>query len=482
MKKLLANKYFLILFLIILFAAWLRFWGYPTRYGFDIDATRDALITQYAVSSHMLPLVGPVSSLGSFTFGPWYYYQLIVFQYIVPVTYSPWIYISLISLLTIVVMYLIGKSLINRKFALLLAFLTSIAPGQLIAGTGLSNPDLVSLFAALALWLFILLLKSETPAWIAFLFGLAIGIGVNEHYQMIYFVLLPLLLLLRKNNKVNVIVFSFVGIFVSFIPLLYFNLTHNWQTVSGLLDYYIYGKNKVYFPNSWTIYLLHFWPSFWGYVFGLPSVAGLVITISSLALSIFLIIKKKVTLSYILLFSFFMVCFLFLRYFSGERVSYYLLFLHPFLILFTGLLFWYVLKLPLGKIVLGILLLIVSYYSIKTDISRMGAVDSHIQFLNEARLLQTLYPRKDFSFFACAGQYRNQIQGLVFLISNSNRLGKGVKIGFSDSHCKYPPNLIENEKLKTLGAVDLSNYSVEELGKYGWTLISPEYVYISSLK
>ena len=163
LKLIRENKAIVSLLAIVLFGAILRFWGYPLRYGFDIDATRDAILTQYASLHNLWPMIGPASALGSFNFGPWYYYQLILFQHVVPLAYAPWIYITLTSLAVIVVMYGIGKELLNKEFGLILALLTAVSPGQIIAGTGLSNPDLISLFAALSLLLFIRLLKSKNP-------------------------------------------------------------------------------------------------------------------------------------------------------------------------------------------------------------------------------------------------------------------------------------------------------------------------------
>jgi 4-amino-4-deoxy-L-arabinose transferase-like glycosyltransferase len=476
------NKTVIVLIGIVLFGALLRFWGYPFRYGFDIDATRDAIITQYATVNHLWPLIGPSSALGSFNFGPWYYYQLIVFQYLVPFAYAPWIYITLASLAAIVVMYGIGKELFNKEFGLMLALLTAVSPGQIIAGTGLSNPDLVSLFAALSLWLFIRLLKLKASSLTALLLGLSIGIGINCHYQMIYFILLPFFLFVFvKKGRVQILLFSLLGIFLSFLPLIFFNLTHHLQTVSGLMDYYVYGKNKVYVPNRWLSYLFDFWPSFWGYVFGFPSFIGLVLGSVSIFVSLALIIKRKISLVYGIVFLFFIVCFVFLRFFQGERASYYLIFLHPFLILITGVLFMSMLKIRLGKITLGFFLMAMVIAGFKIDLIHTHPVGSHTDFVNQERLLESYYPNKKFSIFACTGQYKDQIQGMVFLMNNNKNLGKDVKIGFKDTHCVYPEGVTKDKKLDAIGAVNLTAYSVLQLKSSGWTLISPEYLYTSLL-
>jgi len=477
------NKIAIALFVIVLFGAFLRFWGYPARYGFDIDATRDSILAQYATAHNFWPMVGPLSALGTFNFGPWYYYQLILFQHLAPLFYAPWVYVSLTSLAVIVIMYGIGSELFSKKFGLTLALLTAVSPGQIIAGTGLSNPDLVSLFVALSIWFSIRLLKSKTPSSLtAFLLGLAIGIGINCHYQMVYFIFLPFLLFIFcKKGRVQVLVLSLFGILLSFFPLIYFNLTHHWQTVSGLIDYYIFGKNKVYVPNRWLLYLFNFWPNFWGYVFGFPFLVGLLLSGGSLIASLFLIIKRKVPLAYSVVFLFFLICFIFLRFFSGERASYYLLFLHPFLILLTGVLVWQVLRIRFGKIIFGIILVVIVIAGFKVDLVHTYAVDSHVEFLNQERFLERYYPYKKFSIFACTGQYKDRVQGVVFLMSNNNLLGEDIKIGFRDSHCRYPGRVADDHKLDAIGAVDLTFYSVDRLKNYGWQLISPEYLYTSLL-
>jgi 4-amino-4-deoxy-L-arabinose transferase-like glycosyltransferase len=487
-KFLKKNKIAITLFVIVLFGAFLRFWGLPARYGFDIDATRDAILTQYAAAHFMWPLIGAISALGSFNFGPWYYYQLILFQHFVPLAYAPWIYVSLTSIAVIVIMFGIGSELFSKEFGLVLALLTAFSPGQIGAGTGLSNPDLISLFAAFSIWLFVRLLKAKGSSLTALLLGLAIGIGINCHYQMIYFVFLPFMLFIFvKKGKLKLLLFSLFGIFLSFLPLIFFNLTHHFQTLSGLIDYYILGKNKVYVPNRWLLYLFSFWPNFWGYVFGFPSLVGLLLTGGSILTSLILVVKRKVSLAFSIVFLFFIMCFIFLRFFSGERANYYLLFLHPFLILYTGVLLWQAVRLRFGKIMLCVLLLIIVAAGFQADLVHTRPIDSHVQFVSQESFLEKLYPNKKFAIFACDGQYKNQIQGMVFLMSNKNLLGNDVKIGFKDSHCKYPERalsiagIIDNQELDTVGAVDITHYSTGYLKSYGWTLISPAYLYTSLL-
>ena len=139
------------------------------------------------------------------------------------------------------------------------------------------------------------------------------------------------------------------------------------------------------------------------------------------------------------------------------------------------------LKIRFGKITLGILLMAMVIAGLKIDLIHTHPVGSHTDFVNQERLLESYYPNKKFSIFACTGQYKDQVQGMVFLMSNNKKLGKDIKIGFKDISCKYPAGVLGNQNLDSIGAVDLTRYSLEKLKNYGWTLISPEYLYTSLL-
>ena len=154
-----SNRIYLILFLlIVLVAVFFRFYNTPARYGFDFDPTRDALVSIYGAENLKFPLIGPQSGIAPFTFGPWYYYQIILSRIILPFDYAPWIYIGITSVISVIVMYLIGKKLENEKLGLLLALLMALSPAELGPITGLSNPNLVPITASLSLLLFILLI------------------------------------------------------------------------------------------------------------------------------------------------------------------------------------------------------------------------------------------------------------------------------------------------------------------------------------
>src|SRR3989344_6032625 len=155
-------------FAVILVAVFFRFYLTPERYGLDFDPTRDALISIYGATHLKFPLIGPMSGIAPFTFGPWYYYQIIFSKIILPFDYAPWIYIGITSVISVIAMYFIGKEIKGERFGLLLAFIMALSPAELGPITRPSNPKLASTLAILSFLIFIKASKKEIPGWLYF--------------------------------------------------------------------------------------------------------------------------------------------------------------------------------------------------------------------------------------------------------------------------------------------------------------------------
>ena len=184
-----------LLLILIFFALFLRFYNFPLRYGWGDETVRDAVVGIEGARQLQLPLVGAFSSAGPFTFGPWFYYQLIIFSLIFPSPYASWIYLGLLSALCVLVLYKIGELVENRTFGLLLAFFGTISPALIIAGTHLTTQNLTNFYAMLAVWIFLKLSLQKLSNWWGFIFGIILGIGVNLLYLMVGLLILPIILL-----------------------------------------------------------------------------------------------------------------------------------------------------------------------------------------------------------------------------------------------------------------------------------------------
>ena len=433
------NKLNVLFFLgIILVAIFFRFYLTPERYGLDFDPTRDALISIYGATHLKFPLIGPMSGIAPFTFGPWYYYQIIFSKIILPFDYAPWIYIGITSVISVIAMYFIGKEIKGERFGLLLAFIMALSPAELGPITGLSNPNLVSMYASLSLLIFIIALKRAVPSWLYLVWGIVLGVGINDHFQMVGFLILPTLLFVYKFKSIrwkNIILFL-AGIVLTFLPLLYFNLTHDWHTIRGIIYFEKIGKYAVYTPNRWLFYIRDFWPNFWSYVTGVPLFFGIITLIYSLALGFFALYKKNIKPIYLLIFLAFVLNFVSLRYFSGPRENYYFIYLHPFIVLAFGASIYYSLKnkfLFIPGIVISALFL---FFVLKEDINRLHIEDRFIDFTKQTNTIIKNQPNKKFSVYHCGKKDRNRSQAIAFFLYNKNLLNtNGVRIEIKGSDC-----------------------------------------------
>lgn len=509
MKKLLEHvvKYvhknsLLVFFLVIIFliAAFLRFYNFPLRYGLGDETVRDAVIGIEGARHLQLPLTGAFSSAGPFTFGPWFYYQLILFTFLTQQFYASWIYISLASLLSVVVLYKIGSSLENKWLGIILAILGAISPSLILSGTHLTNPNLVTFFALTVVWLFILLAQKNRSYWLSFVFGIVLGITINIHYQAFGLLILLLFLLVYKYKKPLYFLYSSLGVAITFLPLLFFDLNNHWYTVRNFTYYYLYGKNAIYTPNRWLFYLRDFWPSFWSDTIGVPEIISVFLIIGFLVVLTVLIIKRKVSAPLLMLLAVFAVNFILLRFYWGPRFFGYLNFLRPFVFLFTGYVIFVIFNLKYKNrqygIILGLFLLITIVVFAAPRVKALLYPDSFSTEMYQAtKVLENAYPGEKFSVYNCEykgnTRYSAVSHTLVFLLDMKEKLDdKGIKIGVKGNDCEFP----KSQKSNTLSLektypnitntlfFNLSKASEKELQKAGWKKDSFKTIYDSTVR
>lgn len=475
------QRHIQILLVILLIGIFFRFYNIPFKYGFDADPTRDGLISLYGAQSLQFPLIGPFSGIGNFTFGPWYYYQLILFTKVTGLPFAPWVYIGIVSVFFIIVMYHIGKTIKDTSLGLLLAFLSAVSPAQVGPTAGLSNPNLIPLHAGLSVLLFLYVMKGNGTTILAIVWGFIFGVGINNHFQILGLALLPIFAFLYKRMAgLRLAVFFVLGLLISFLPLLIFNLLTDWHTVTGFSSFLATDRN--YVPNSWTIYLQDFWPQFWAYVIGeVPTVLGIGIGLfTALALG-YAYIQKKLSLSFVLLLITFIINFIALRYYSGVREYYYLLYLHPLLFLFFGYAIYSTVRSKIGIALSLVILIVISLYAFQANNERMQSRSDFTSALTTAKQLQNDYPGEKFAIYQCKEtKSPTQIRGIVYLLAIEHKIAdSGIPIGINDSQCP-----ITNNDKKTTNAESYTNFAMDtnkELIRKSWEKITPQSVYTTSL-
>lgn len=468
------------LVLILCIAVFFRFYNTPNRYGFDGDPTRDALVIFEAAKEHVFPIIGVSSGIAPITFGPWYYYQLILFQIIFPFAFSPWAYIGITSVLVSFILYKTGELLGGKRFGLLLAFLAAISPAETGQTQGLSNPNLIPFYAALVLWLFIKLLKAKScSVWLFFLWGFLLSVGMNVHYQMVGLCFLPLVYFIYRREQLFPRFGLFLlGFFIPWIPLLIFNMLYHWNTVAGLSFFFIHHHTN-YIPNSWKIYLGTFWLPFWSYVLGVNNILGLFTILFTIVAFVYVFIRKQLSQEYLLLVIAFLFNLIFFRYALAQRDYYYYLFLHGFIFIFFAFALWQLHRFAFGWVVAVVIMAPITIGMIQGDISRLATRQDQIMMRTQATELMQKFSNQDFALFICSEKQRTNAQGTDFFLNIHNRLSdaaKSTQLGFIDTDCSA--KALQHKRIKgATNLVNITGISNKQLTQEGWTKISPKTEY-----
>ena len=268
------NRFFIFPILpLLIFAAFFRFANYPDRLTLHQDQARDAIIAQYSIDHKTLPLLGPPSSAGLFSFGPIYYWIIISFNLLMPFfVFGPWLGFTLFSLLSVYIFYLLGKNLYGHRFGLLLALVSAVCASEVLNAPDMLNPVLISFFTTLALFSSVMLLKKQKLLY-GLLLGLSVGTALNLHLQAIgllsLLVITPVIL-----RSFKILIVSLLGFIISFLPLIYFDIINKGIWVKSVIDYITTGQNKFNVFYSLKDEVISFWPKLWGEVISSNAYVG----------------------------------------------------------------------------------------------------------------------------------------------------------------------------------------------------------------
>lgn len=485
-KERLYTKTSLILLLIVLLAIALRFINTPGRYGFDKDPTRDAVVTTYAIQNHILPLSGPPSGIAPFSFGPWYYYQLIAADILLPGDFAPWIYLGLTSVAFVIIMFYLGKELKDEKAGLLFAFFAAVTPAITGPTAGLSNPNFIPLFASLFIYLTVRYMNKRAGMYLVFLWGAIFGIGLSHHYQMVLLILLPFAaVVLNRNNLLKNMGIFILGVIVVSIPTLIHQFQSNFDDLQGVVFYMTEGKNSVYIPNSWKIYILDFWIPYFSYFLGTSFILSVVVALVLLCGNILPFVQNKINKKYLLLMLVLFLDVFFLRYFSAQREYYYLLFAVPLLIIFVGYSLSTFFDSTKLKWVPLVVLVVMSPFILKQDVERLKTRADLKEYRALGTFLKYEYPNEKFVFYSCNERKVAKIYAINYFFMKEGLLDEnGVKIGFASEGCKTMKSKSALKKAVPIPlqkAYDITELTQEEIDASGWEKITPEIIFQNTI-
>jgi 4-amino-4-deoxy-L-arabinose transferase-like glycosyltransferase len=249
-KFLQKNNYLIILILIILLAAFLRFWRLPEYMTFLGDEGRDALAVKRMIVDHKFRLIGPVTSVGNMYLGPLYYYLMLPAMMISRLSpIGPAAMVALLGVMTVVLVYFYGREWVGGKAALMAAFLYAVSPVVIIYSRSSWNPNLMPFFALVSIYGIWRVWQKKQFWWLTIL-GVSLSFVVQSHWlgllllpTIAFFWLMTLIEILRtKQSRKKFWLHSLFGfgffLLLTVVPLVWFDLRHGFINAQAFSKFF----------------------------------------------------------------------------------------------------------------------------------------------------------------------------------------------------------------------------------------------------
>ena len=254
----------LLLILLLLLGAFSRLYRINDYMTFLGDEGRDAIVMKGIVTGTHFPLIGPGTSIGNMYLGPLYYYlaapSLAVFN-LSPL--GPAVFVSAIGLLTIGLLWWIGRQWFGRWPALAVSALYALSPTVIIYSRSSWNPNIMPFFALLTMYGVWKVWRFGYWRWLV-ISAVAFAFVLNSHYLGLLLVPTIILFWLLSPKTLNARRYTLVSILLLFLlllPLLFFDMRHGWQNFGAMKTFFAARQTTVNLkaykalPNLWPIWV-----------------------------------------------------------------------------------------------------------------------------------------------------------------------------------------------------------------------------------
>lgn len=318
-----------ILIIIVCLGLFLRLYHLSDSIGFGWDQERDAFIIKQIIVSKKLTLIGPrVVNDQGFMLGPYFFYILLPFYLITKLNpYATVLFVAIYNIIFLISSYFILKKIFTSKIALVFISIWSFLPLSISIDTISWNPLLVPFLFIFLLYLLDILDFNKIKSWL--LLGFYLGFSFNIHVQLSILSFIAFVFLLTKISKKDFlkrIIFLFSGFLLSFLPLLLFDLRHNFLNLHLFLNFFLNNSSiKHYFA------FIPVWTNFISFIFVIKSQFLSIMFWLIIILILFTLVKKNILNKiFLLTWLFFPIIFIF----YGQRPSeYYFNFCLPVIVL-----------------------------------------------------------------------------------------------------------------------------------------------------
>ncbi len=472
-----------IIFLIVLISLFFRFYNYENRWGLAYDQAHDALVARHALLENKIPLLGPFSSAGPFqTGGEWYWFIMLgtaLFPYWV---LTPWIFLTLSSVMFVILMYYFGKEFVNEKFGLILSSFTAISTAQITQSTNLTNQFPLAIISLFAIWSMVRYVRTRKEKYFFFL-SLSAALGATIHLQGVpLLALIVVTIFITGIPKRKTLLFLLFGILIPLLPILFFDIKNDFINTKGMFTYYFIDQYKIsldVFGRRWLTYAGVFWPTEWARIIGGQKILGyFAIAFLSIGLS-FQFLKERLTKEWYVLIISFLAMIAIVRYVRTPLFPSYIVFLHPFVLIFTT---WIVFGLLKINKFIGFFLIIT--FLLGSGLSTINEInnatnDTAKRANHWKDLLTSTYPGKKFAIYDYNYKSAAYSLPLVLFLEVEGKLDdNGYRIGFGN------PSYLDRLSLKEIignkmgfELWDLDINSSQTIKNEKWSLVNPSEIY-----
>lgn len=249
LQKWLSRKW-VVIGLISLAAAGLRFWNVDGALQFLGDQGRDAIVVSRIFTEGDFVFIGPVTSIGNMYLGPLYYYWMVpwlVMSYPSPV--GPAYAMAFLGTATVFLTYWWGRKLVGHQAAMWASFLLGFSQTAIYFSRFSWNPNPEPLVSLAMIYATYLAWKKHPFWWIGV--ALAWSILIQLHYMTLLaaggagIIWMTQLFEVFKRNSSSKhwrqpfllsTLTAVAVVLVSLTPLLLFDWKHNWLNARGFWD------------------------------------------------------------------------------------------------------------------------------------------------------------------------------------------------------------------------------------------------------
>lgn len=235
----LQTKEGILLTAIIPLAGILRFYNLEMGMHYMGDEGRDALIASEIITGKHFPLIGPPTSVGNLYLGPLYFYLMAPFLGLFGFNpLGPAVFVAVLSLLTIVLIYILGKEIFSSWLAgIVAAFLYAISPLTVEFGRWPWNPNVMPFFAMVFIFSLWRLVEKREPKWWVII-GVSLAFMLQSHYLGLAAFPVLATVLFFKRPALQEKKYWLAGLFLFLLlmsPLLIFDLRHGFVNLKGVM-------------------------------------------------------------------------------------------------------------------------------------------------------------------------------------------------------------------------------------------------------